>query len=128
MSPRGMLARFATVLTSGCTIANKNWKENLMLRISRLLLSTLPLLLFGSVTESGEFLRVADDRIWEGIVCNNPEEAFAVVYDVYEGNGINGNCKRSTFSSGLRVTTDIQAPYPAKFYDLGDQTAVRIGG
>lgn len=101
-----------------------------MSRINRLLLSTLPLLLFGSgTTESTTVsLQGGDASTWRAIVCKMPEEAFAAIWDISEGRGLNGSCKRETLSRNLRETVSISYPYPASFYDFGDWTAVELKG
>lgn len=84
-----------------------------------------PLALFPELV-SGDTAPAEDARTWRAIVCETPQEAFAAVWDVSNGKGINGSCHRATLSKGLRETVSISSPYPAAFFDFGDHTAVEI--
>lgn len=75
---------------------------------------------------SGDEAPKADGKTIWAVVCDNPQDAFAAVYDFNEGRGINGSCHRLTVSNRLRETVTITSPYRATFLDFGDYTAVEL--
>lgn len=90
----------------------------------------LVLSLFLLSTETTSSSNISEDSggTWRAIVCKTPEEAFAAIWDISEGKGLNGRCKHETISRNLRETVSISSPYPAAFYDFGRMTAVELKG
>lgn len=97
-----------------------------MKEIPMRLLPLLCLLALFPEQVSGDTPQEADGKTLWAIVCANPQDAFAALYDVKSGNGINGSCHRLTVSNTLRETVTISSPYQAAFLDFGDHTALDI--
>lgn len=89
-----------------------------MRRITTLLLTQLPLLLFSDMV-SGDGAPKDDGKTWVGIVCSTPEELFTAAYDIHEGRGLNGDCEKRTLPRGLVTAVLMTKPFRATMYTLG---------
>lgn len=95
-----------------------------MRRITTLLLTQLPLLLFSGQGSGGPVRE--DGARWIGYVCETYEEAFAAAYAQQEKKNVEGNCDLYYIPYGMRSTVEISSPFHASMFEVDGYVAIKF--